>query len=135
MGLKIGSEEWVKAYEEALNNNSAYNEAAKTWEGDFIFIIEPDGNLDHELKFWMDLWHGNCRGSKVVKEGDEQEAEFVVTGKYSNYMKVINKEVGPVKALMMSKLKLKGPMAKVMRAVEAAKQLVATIGNIDTDFY
>ena len=135
MGLKIGSAEWVKAYEDALNNNPAYKEAAKTWEGDFVFVITPDGNLDHEIRFWMDLWHGDCRASKSLQEGDEQEAEYVVTGTYSNYLQVINKEVGPVKALMMGKLKLQGKMAKVLRAVEAAKQLVATIGNIDTEFY
>ena len=41
----LGSEEWLKALAEAINNSPAYAKAAKTWEGDFYFIIDPGGAL------------------------------------------------------------------------------------------
>ncbi len=135
MGLKFGSEEWVSAYKDALNANKDYETAAATWEGDFIFEVTPDGNLDHEIRFWIDLMHGKALDAKVITKEEKPDAAFVATGKYSDYMKIINKEIGPVKAIMMRKLKLQGNMAKVMRAVEAAKQLVNTIGLVDTEFY
>lgn len=136
MGLKFGSEEWVVAYKDALNANKDYETAAATWEGDFVFEVTPDGNLDHEIRFWMDLMHGKALDAKLLTDKDDHaDAAFVATGKYSDYLKIINKEIGPIKAIMMRKLKLKGNMAKVMRAVEAAKQLVNTIGLVDTEFY
>ena len=43
MGLKFGTAEWLDEYRKVLNENKAYEDAAKTWEGDFVFIVEPSG--------------------------------------------------------------------------------------------
>ena len=43
---KFPSVEWVKEYSQKLNENKSYEEAARTWEGDFLFIITPDEGLD-----------------------------------------------------------------------------------------
>ena len=85
MGLKFGTEAWVNAYAEKLNANAAYEEAAKTWEGDFVFIIEPSGNLDHEVRFYVDLWHGKARSWKALNPGDAMEAAFEFAGPWDNY--------------------------------------------------
>ena len=37
---KFPSEEWIKLYMEQLNANKSYEEAAKTWEGDFLFVVQ-----------------------------------------------------------------------------------------------
>ena len=84
MGLKFGTAEWISTYIETLNNNKAYEDAAKTWEGDFIFIIEPDGNLDHELRFYIDLWHGKARSGRVVGPDEKIDTAFVFSGKCGN---------------------------------------------------
>ncbi len=133
MGLKFGSSEWVASYKETLNNNAAYAESAKTWEGDFVFIILPEGNLDHELRFYADLWHGKARSMRALPEGEEVDAAFVFSGKWENWSKLIDGKLDPIKGLMTKKFKLKGDMKKVMRAVKAAKNLVKTIGMIDTE--
>lgn len=39
---KLFSDEWVKEYMKAINESEEYAEAAKDWEGDFLFVIEPD---------------------------------------------------------------------------------------------
>jgi putative sterol carrier protein len=135
MGLLFGSHEWVVAYMEKLNANKNYEEAAATWEGDFVFVIEPDGNLDHEVRFYVDLWHGKARAGRGLKPGEEQKALFIFSGKWSNYEKLIDGQLDPLKGLTMGKFKLKGDMVKVMRAVKAAQQLVATILMVDTQKY
>jgi hypothetical protein len=40
---KFFTQEWGDLYKEAINSNKAYEEAAKTWEGDFYFIMEAGG--------------------------------------------------------------------------------------------
>jgi putative sterol carrier protein len=135
MGLKFGTEDWIKAYLVKLNNNKDYAEAAATWEGDFIFIVEPEGNLDHELRFYVDLWHGVARGGRALKPGEQQKAEFEFAGKWGNYEKLIDGKLDPLKGLAMGKFKLKGNMGKVMRAVKASQQMVATILMVDTEKY
>jgi putative sterol carrier protein len=135
MGVKFGTDAWVQAYIEKLNANKAYEESAITWEGDFLFIITPKGNLDHEVRFYIDLWHGKARNGRGLSEGEEVEAAFVVSGDWGNWEKIVDAKLDPIKALMTRKLKLKGDMKKVMRAVKAAQNLVKTIAMVDTEKY
>ncbi len=131
---KFPSEEWIKAFKEELNKNKAYEEAAKDWEGDFLFIITPDEGLDKEVVFYVDLWHGKCRDAYVVPSRDAKKTEFIYEGSYSNWKKLIKGELDPIQALLMRKFKLKGSMAKVMRYTKAASELVKTASKVPTEF-
>ncbi|MEM3579163.1 MAG: SCP2 sterol-binding domain-containing protein [Candidatus Bathyarchaeia archaeon] len=132
--FKFPSEEWVKAYKEELNKNEAYTEAAKDWEGDFLFIVTPDEGLDKEIVFYVDLWHGKCRDAYVVASREAKTAEFAYEGPYSNWKKLIMGELDPIQGLLMRKFKLKGNMAKIMRYTKAASELVKTASKVPTEF-
>jgi putative sterol carrier protein len=121
------SEEWMEEFVKKVNGSETYAQAASTWEGDFIFVIEPDGTggLTEQYKMYRDLWHGKCRKAFVItEETGEPEAAYIWSGKYANWLKLLNGDVGPIKALMQRKFKLKGDYAKVMRATKAAQELV-----------
>jgi putative sterol carrier protein len=151
--MKVFSEEWAKAYEKALSSNKDYRAAASWWEGDFIFVIEPSGKLDHEIKMFIGLYKGDCTGAKVLGDDEEYEilppnspprplkkgekigAEFIFSGPYDNWVKVLNKEIDPIQGLMAGKFKLVGNMAKVMRATKAAQEMVNSTIGIDAEFY
>lgn len=132
--FKFPSEEWIKAYKEELNKNEAYAEAAKDWEGDFLFIVTPDEGLDKEMVFYVDLWHGKCRDAYLVPSREAKTAEFVYEGPYSNWKKLIMGQLDPIQALLMRKFKLKGNMAKIMRYTKAASELVKTASKVPTEF-
>ena len=132
--VQFPSEEWVKQFVDALNSNKAYEEAAKNWEGDFIFIIKPEGNLKEEVLYYFDLWHGKCREFCRLPTVDAKKAAFIITGPYSVWQQVMQKKLDPIKALMQGKFKLKGDMAKIMKAVKAAQELVNTVAKVQTEF-
>ena len=135
MGLKFGTQEWVDDYIEKLNANETYAEAAATWEGDFVFVVEPDGGLEEEIRFYVDLYHGKARSGRQLQPDEEQESTYVFSGKWSMYSLLIDGKLDPLKGLVSGKFKLVGNMAAVMRAVKAAKQLVETIKMVDTEKY
>jgi hypothetical protein len=58
---KFFTQEWGDLYKEAINSNKAYEEAAKTWEGDFYFIMEAGGPVKEPVYMYIDLYHGKCR--------------------------------------------------------------------------
>jgi len=135
MKIKFLTREWIEAYMDVLNNSTDYKEAAKTWEGDFLFVVEPDDELDARIIFYLDLWHGDCRSVDFFKEGDVlPEVEFQYIGKYSNWLKVINGELDPIKGILTRQFKLVGDKGKVMRATKAAKELVNSAQKIPTEF-
>ena len=135
MAKQFLTKEWIDEYKDVLNNSPSYKEAAKTWEGDFLFVIKPDGPLDKEVTYYIDLWHGDCRGVDLVEEGKSAPiTEFQYIGKYSEWLKVIRGELDPIKGILTRKFKLVGDKGKVMRATKAAKELVNSAQKVDTVF-
>ncbi len=133
MALPFPSDAWIKAMMDDLNASSAYLEAAKNWEGDFFFVIEPGGTLDKTVTLYMDLFHGKCRGAYEVQDGGITPA-FKLTGPVATWKKVMTKKLDPMQAMMTGQLKLVGNMATVMRNVRAAKELVESCTRIETEF-
>ena len=135
--MKVMDEEWWQAFEDKINSNKAYEESASWWEGDFLFEITPGGPFTGTIKAWVGLLHGKCTGNKLLKEGDPvPDVEFVVSGTYDNWLKVLQKELDPIQGMMAGKLRLTGNMAKIMRAVKAAQELVNSTTMIENvEFY
>lgn len=140
--MKLGTNEWAKAFCKAVNENQNYRDAAGPdgfppdgWEGDFLFVIEPSGNLDHEIKMFVGLYHGECTGARVVEEGEEVKTEFVYSGSYDAWVQVLKKELDPIRGLLAGKFKLEGDMSKILKATRAAQELVVSTTIIDTEFY
>jgi len=122
---------------ELLNTNPAYEEAAKTWEGDFIFIGRNSETNDIVGAAYFDLWHGKCRSANTIQDIETMDGitpEFIYDGKISNWKLVLEKKLDPIQGLMTGKFKLTGNMSKVMRAVKAAQELVNTTMQLETEF-
>ncbi len=126
---------WAAALQDAINASVAYREAARTWEGDFWFIVEPgEGGASERVLIYVDLWHGACRLCEVAVDEDQRTPEFRISGDRRNWRRVVEREIDPIRALMTGSLKLKGNMAKVMRNVKAAQELVLCASAVPTLF-
>lgn len=131
---KFPSHEWVVALCEALNASEAYAEAAKNWEGDFYFIVEPGGPLTEQAILYMDLWHGKCREAKGITDPSEKNPAFVMSADYDTWVRVIKAQLDPIQGLMTRKLKLKGNMTMIMKNVKAAQELVKCCALVPTEW-
>lgn len=122
----MGTPEWVQEYQELIQNDDEYKEAAKTWEGSVVIKIlaKPDIGLDKDLYMFMDLWHGDCRFIRIVPAEAGEAGDFVITGEYDRWKAVMAKELDTIKGMMQGKLKLKGDLPTIVRAVKAASRLV-----------
>jgi putative sterol carrier protein len=130
--IRFPSDEWVRRFKEELNKNKAYEDAAKTWEGDFLFIITPDDGLKRETVFYIDLWHGKCRDAYLVN--GEKTAAFLFKGPYSNWKKVITKELDPLRGLIRGMFTVEGDSRVILDQAKAAQELVNTAQKIPTVF-
>ncbi len=147
---KFMSDEWLTLYEDALNKNKAYAKAADWWTGDFVFIVKASGNLDHDIMGFIGLTHGKCTGVKPIAGRDEFEVvapggspsssgkipvEYTYEATHDTWVTIIKGELDPIRALLSGKAKIQGEMAKVLKATDAAKELVRTASMIETEFY
>jgi len=130
--VKFPSDEWIKIFKEELNKNEEYKEVAKDWEGDFLFVVTPDEELKKQVTFYVDLWHGKCRDAYVVKK--EKDTAFVFKGPYSNWKKVINKEIDPIRGLIRGMFTVDGDSKMILDQSKAAQELVNTASKIPAEF-
>jgi putative sterol carrier protein len=132
--LLFATEAWIQHFHDEVNRSEAYRQAAKYWEGDFYFVVEPDGSLTEPAYMYMDLWHGESRDAFIAHDPAERDPEFVISAPVNIWKDVIELRLDPMKGLMTKKLKLKGNMAKIMRAVKAANELVRCTTRVPTEF-
>ncbi len=131
---QFGTEEWIKLWAEAINNSKAYEAAAQTWEGDFYMIVDAGGPFKEPAYMYLDLWHGKCRKATVAKSEAEYKPEFVLSAPQATWRRVAEKKLDPIQAIVTRQLKLKGNMAKIMRAVKAAQELVNSVTQVKTEY-
>jgi putative sterol carrier protein len=131
---KFFTQEWGDLYKEAINNNKAYEESAKTWEGDFYFIMEAGGPVEATTYSYIDLYHGKCRKIEVVRDPAKYKPEFTMSASYSVWKRIATKELDPIKAMITRQAKLTGNMAKIMRYVKAANELTTSTTHVPTEW-
>jgi putative sterol carrier protein len=134
MAVLFPGAEWVEQLKDEINRSDAYASAARTWEGDFYFIVKPGPGIPEAVRFYLDLWHGRCRDAHLVAGSESGRPEFVIAGTLDTYRQIFTEELGPIEALMRRKLEIQGNMLKVMRAVKATVELVNCCTRIDTEY-
>lgn len=134
MGIQFGTDEWVKAVMAALNESPGYAEAAKNWEGDFYFVIDEGPGVPETIYLYMDLWHGKCRDAFKADSADAKSPVFELSAPLKTWRGVLEKKIDPIQGLVTRRLKLKGPMMKVMKAPKAAIELVEACSRLDTEW-
>jgi putative sterol carrier protein len=130
------SDEWLRLYRDLINGSQEYREASQDWEGDIAFVMEaePDRGVPEDLVAWLDLWHGECRGARMITADEGELAAYGIRAPYSRWREVLEGRLEPVKAMVQGKLKLRGDLAEIVRHVRAAKELVNLTTRVPTDF-
>lgn len=134
MGLTFPSDAWIKELSNRLNESESYERSAKDWEGDFLFVIEPDDTYDDTAYLYLGLHHGKSTGAALVESEDERDTEFVIRASYGNWRRVIEGKLDPIQGMMMKQLKLSGNMMKIMRYPKAAQEIVACCAEVPTEW-
>ncbi len=132
--MRFPSAEWALAFQHALNENSAYAEAARSWVGDILLRVVPEAPTAASPGIHLDLAHGECRSATYYADAREVAAEFKYEGAIGAWKKLTQHEVDPVKALLAGTFQIKGNLAKAARFTRAAKELVETAAAIPTEW-
>ena len=132
--IKFATDEWAKALIESINQSEAYAQAAKTWEGDFYFVVDAGEHYPEPVYMYIDLWHGKCREAFATADPSAKDPVFRMSGPLGNWRRVIEKKLDPLQGILTRQFKLQGDMVKIMRAVKAAQELVNCTALVPTEF-
>lgn len=134
MSAKFPSSEWLQGLEEKLNSDEKYARIAKNWEGDLLFVIEPEGNLEKQLIFYLDLWHGACRSVDYNPNPEKYpKPVFTLSATYNNMTAILTGKLDPMTAMMTNKLKVRGNLGYMMRNVPTVLDFVRCAREATTE--
>jgi putative sterol carrier protein len=133
MAAIFPSMEWLNELDAKLNSDARYADIAKKWEGDMTIVIEPEGNLTERKTYYLDLWHGKCRGVAELKDASEKKAAFVLTSSYENIKRIMTGNLDPMQAMLTRKLSVQGNLAVMMRSVPTVLDFVRCAREITSE--
>ena len=133
MSAVFPSMEWLNELDAKLNSDTRYADIAKNWEGDMTIVVEPEGNLKEKKIYYLDLWHGKCRGVAELKDVSEKKAAFVLTATYENIKRIMTSKLDPMQAMLTRKLSVQGSMAVMMRSVPTVLDFVRCAREITSE--
>jgi putative sterol carrier protein len=134
MAFKFPSDRWIKELSSRLNQSESYERSAKDWEGDFMFVVEPDEAYEDTAYLFLGLYHGKSSDAAMVAGENDRETEFVIRAPFSAWRRVIEGKLDPIQGMITKKLKLSGNMMKIMRYPKAAQEIVACCAEVPTDW-
>jgi putative sterol carrier protein len=130
------SDEWLAEFRTLINGSEVYRDASSDWEGDISFVMEaePDRGVPDDLVARLDLWHGECRGARMISEAEAEGTPYAIRAPYSRWREVLDGDLDPVKGMVQGKLKLRGDLAEIVRHVRAAQELVRLTTLVPTEY-
>ena len=131
---KYMTQEWMDLYKDALNASKSYEESARTWEGDFLFVCEKGGPVKETMYAYVDLYHGKCRSAELVSDPSKYKPEFVISTNNTIWKRIVTGELDSTQALITKQSKLTGYMAKIMRYTKAANEITNITKILPTEW-
>ncbi|TXT65484.1 MAG: hypothetical protein BAJALOKI3v1_100055 [Promethearchaeota archaeon] len=135
--LQDEADKFAEEYKIALNENTNYEEAAKDWgveqEGGMIYYMEHTGEIEEDIRLWLDLKGGKCLDAKILRPGEEPPREPILSlsAPMPIWKALAFKELDPITALMQNKLRVGGDMGLAMRYSKAALELANSTEQTD----
>jgi putative sterol carrier protein len=135
--MEAFTDEWAAACCERINRHEGYRAAAAQWEDPIVLLLRtvPAEGGEPDRGFWLDLFHGSCRGVRRATAEDLDRAPFVLAAGPAVWRQVLSRQLDPIMALMTGKLKLdRGNLMTLAKHAAAAKQLVAAASEVETSW-
>ncbi len=160
--LFFPSQDWFTVYQQRINDNDAYAEAAAEWgvefDGDFVFEMQDlavdsldvesmPADLRQELTeyvteenesytgySYVGLEAGQCTAARLIHSPTAVDAGFQLTATTDTWKDLIAGDLGIVDGMLTGRFDIDGDMQKVMQYSDAAIELTEIAASIDAEF-
>lgn len=134
MAYPFPSDDWIKALQEVLNTDGEYAAIAHNWEGDIVFVVQPDSADGNTMALYMDLWHGKCREAYALPDPSMKQAAFTLSAPLTVFTRIVQDNLDAMQAMMTRQLKVNGSMVYMMKNVPTILKFVKCCTKVDTAF-
>lgn len=128
MSIPFLSDEWAAAVMETVNAGDEFAQAAGTQSARIQQVITRDA--DEPAHYWTIVHDGKIE----LGTGDIDNVDATVTQSYATSVALAKREINPVTAFMMGKIKVDGNMGMLMGLAGALGKLADAMSTLDVDY-
>ena len=128
MSIPFLSDEWASAVMGAVNAGDDFAQAAGTQSARIQQVITRDG--DDPAHYWTIVHDGKIE----LGTGDIDNVDATITQSYPTAVALAKREINPVTAFMMGKIKVDGNMGMLMGLAGALGKLADAMGTLDVAY-
>ena len=131
------TDEWARAWGDALRADAEYRRAAHLWHWPIIITVQPDPerNLSVSRSVYLNLQYGECLEARAAQTADVETAPYHLTTDLATWEAVLHGDLDPIMGIMRGKLRLeRGSVASLLPYVAAARRMVYAATQVDTIF-
>jgi putative sterol carrier protein len=122
------SDEWAAAVMETVNAGDEFAQAAGTQSARIQQVITRDA--DEPAHYWTIVHDGKIE----LGTGDIDNVDATITQSYATSVALAKREINPVTAFMMGKIKVDGNMGMLMGLAGALGKLADAMSTLDVDY-
>lgn len=129
--MYVLTKEWIDVLAEALKADELYQRKAVGFDSSFQFIVEaaPEKGVPEQRACGVNL--PQC---DETWEGIRPNTDYVMSGPYETFYKIMTGKMGAVMAITTRKVKMKGNLAKLLKYTGAINRYVELLGQVEGDF-
>ena len=127
MGLPFLSDAWAAALTAAMNADEAFREAAAPFTATIQQVIARDGQ---ETRYWTRIAGGQIE----MGTGDAEVPDATITQNYETAVALAKRQLNPVSAFMLGKIKVAGNMGQLMALQGVLGKLAEAMSTLDVDY-
>jgi putative sterol carrier protein len=130
--MKLGSLEYLEEMMRVSNADEKYLKLAKGEYESYTMVLnaEPEKGVEDIIIVGYKVEGGRIT---EVWEG-ERPTTFTISGPYGVWVDILRGKLGPNKALLMRKLKVRGNFLKLLKLADATIRWVELLRTIPTEF-
>lgn len=132
MGLELGTDLWVAAWRDAINDSAAFRTTGQHWHWPVGIAFEAEG--DRPTRYvHLECDNGSCDDARVVDQPTFETDPFGLSASYSRWFELLRGELDPIRALVFHRIQLRGDLPTIIRHIGCAKAVLEAARQVDTD--
>ncbi len=136
MAARFGTQDWAAALQQEINGSSEYRNAANNWGVDFngnlLFVFEPDQGSPERRSLMLKLSRGTCQGAEFVDTPTHPDVGFVLRGPFTLWREILERKTMAATAILTGKLEVEGERMKLLKHTAANRALIHCTASVDT---
>lgn len=130
--MKFASMEYLEEVRRRSNADEEYQRLARDESDSYLMVVkaEPERGVPETVSIGYAAEQGTITDVWI----GERDTDFVLSGPYPVWVRILTGQLDPNKAMMMRKLKVKGNLLQLLKTADATLRWLEILQTIPTEF-